>query len=61
MITCYYECKACGHEIECSVAINEEDDLPESCPECSAIVPDKAHESVQIQALEKASERPDFD
>lgn len=51
---CYYTCKSCGTEIECRVTINEEDDLPEHCPECYAIVPDKAHEEVNQAALEKA-------
>jgi predicted nucleic acid-binding Zn ribbon protein len=60
-MTCYYTCKHCGAEIECSVIINEEDDLPENCPECNAPVPDKAHEDVNTQAMERASERPDFD
>lgn len=55
---CFYECKACGEEIECSVIINEEDDLPETCDHCGQVIPDKAHEEVQIQAMEQAFERP---
>ena len=31
---CTYQCKACEAEIECEVTINEECDLPETCPEC---------------------------
>lgn len=58
---CYYTCKKCGAEIECRVVINEEDDLPETCDECGELIPDEAHGAMNTQAMEKASERPDFD
>lgn len=58
---CYYTCKKCDHEIEVHVVINEEDDLPETCDACGAPIPDEAHGDVNTQAMERASERPDFD
>lgn len=57
----YYNCPHCSAEIEVTVIINEEDDLPEDCPECGKPIPDAAHGDVNTNAMEKASERPDFD
>ena len=54
-MTIYWNCP-CGHEIEVDVRINEEDDLPERCPECNKVIPDKAHEQVQDWAIEKAND-----
>lgn len=56
----YWSC-SCGYEIEVHVVINEEDDLPENCPECNKVIPDNAHELVNTHAMELASERPDHD
>jgi DNA-directed RNA polymerase subunit RPC12/RpoP len=53
-IKTHYTCLKCQEEIEVEVVINEEDDLPECCPECGTAIPDKAHEDMQQQAVEKA-------
>jgi DNA replicative helicase MCM subunit Mcm2 (Cdc46/Mcm family) len=53
----YYTCRKCDHEIEVDVTIGEEDDLPETCPECNAVIPDKAHAEVDETAQEKARDR----
>ncbi len=58
---CHYTCKHCDYEIECEVIINEECDLPGFCPECAALIPDKAHDEMHTQACEQAQERPDYD
>jgi uncharacterized Zn finger protein len=50
----YYSCRKCDHEIETSVILGEEDDLPETCPECGEVIPDKAHEEVDEAAQDKA-------
>lgn len=48
---CNYECSKCGFDIEVEVVVNEEDDLPEACPECGEPIPDSAHEDVAEQAM----------
>ena len=58
---CYYTCKKCGEEIECDVIINEECDLGEACHHCNAPIPPEAHAEMDEQAMEQASERPDYD
>lgn len=59
-MTIYYPCPHCESEIEVCVIINEEDDLPETCPECNKSIPDEAHSTVNTWAMERASEGPDF-
>ena len=61
MIHVTYTCHECGEEIEVEVIINEENDLPERCPKCNAVIPDKAHEDVENAAMEQASDSPDLD
>jgi uncharacterized Zn finger protein len=56
MIHVYYTCPHCGEEIEVEVILDEEDDLPENCPTCDAVISDSAHEKVMEAAYEKASE-----
>lgn len=56
----YYTCKHCDAEMEVHVRINEDDDLPENCPQCDAIIPEQAHSDVNLDAIEKASD-PDYD
>ncbi len=59
MIHVYYTCKQCDEEMEVGVVINEEDDLPETCPECKAVIPLEAHGYVQTAALEKVMDNAD--
>ena len=47
--------------MEVHVCINEEDDLPEFCSECAAIIPEIAHSEVNLNAIEKATEPIDYD
>lgn len=58
-MTRYYICKTCDYEIECSVTINEECDLPTTCPECNATIPDIAYSEMQEQAIERAIDSAD--
>lgn len=60
MIHVQYTCKKCNEEIEVEVVINEEADLPEICPACGAVIPDKAYEEVQESALDKARDSADM-
>ena len=55
-IPAYYTCKKCGAEIECEVVINEECDLPETCPECGEPVPDSAYADMEEQAIARAAD-----
>tara|TARA_R110000868_G_scaffold160977_5_gene390828 strand:- start:847 stop:1035 length:189 start_codon:yes stop_codon:yes gene_type:complete len=56
---CTYQCKACDAEIECEVHINEECDLPETCPECNAVIPEAAYDEMQEQAMDIARDMSD--
>lgn len=56
-MTVYYTCKKCEEKIEVDVFIGEQDDLPERCEKCDALIPDEAHVKVQEDAEEKARDR----
>lgn len=51
-----YTCPHCGEEIVVMVRINEEDDLPEDCPECGKKLPEDASAWCNERAIEIASE-----
>ena len=54
-------CPHCGAEIECEVVINEECDLPETCPACGNLLPEFMYSKAEEAAIAKATEAPDDD
>ena len=55
----HLNCPYCDSEIEVEVVINEEADVPDTCPHCGEALPHSLYDKAQQEALEQLMDMAD--